>query len=148
MKKKFVPPTIPAKSSKILHRYENAEDSDNRCNYSSIIGRLHLLEKNTQPDIAYATHQCACFSYDPKQQHTEAVEYLIKYLHAAKDKGIIMKPKGKPIIEIYTDADFSGNWNKATASKDPSTAKSRTESVVILQIIHLYGCLNYKYKSH
>ena len=131
MKKKFVPTSIPAKSSKILHRYENAEDFDNRWNYRSIIGRLNFLEKNTRPDIAYATHQCARFSHDPKQQHAEAVEYLIKYLHATKDKGIIMKPKGEPIIEIYADADFSGNWNKATASKDPSTAKSRTGYVVM-----------------
>ena len=131
LKKKFVPTSIPAKSSKILHRYENAEDFDNRWNYRSIIGRLNFLEKNTRPDIAYATHQCARFSHDPKQQHAEAVEYLIKYLHATKDKGIIMKPKGEPIIEIYADADFSGNWNKATASKDPSTAKSRTGYVVM-----------------
>ena len=42
-----------------------------------------------------------------------------------------MKPKGEPIIEIYADADLKGNWNKATASNDPSTAKSRTGYVVM-----------------
>ena len=85
----------------MLHRYGNAEDFNNRWNYRSIIGRLNFLEKNTRPYIAYATHQCACFFHDPKQQHAEAVEYLIKFLNTTKDKEIIIKPKGEPIIDIY-----------------------------------------------
>ena len=40
-----------------------------------------------RPDIAYAVHQCARFSSDPKVEHAEAVECLVKYLAAAKENG-------------------------------------------------------------
>ncbi len=33
-------------------------------------------------------------------------------------------------FECYCDADFSGNWNKAFAPVDPSTAKSRSGWII------------------
>ena len=68
-------------------------------------------------------HQCARFSSDPKVEHARAVEYLVKYLEGTKNKEIIMQPKEGPILEVFADADFSGNWNKNTAEFDSSTAK-------------------------
>ena len=88
------------------------------------------MEKSTRPDIAYAVHQCARFSSDPKVEHAEAVEFLVRYLQGTKDKGIVMKPEGEPLLEVYADADFSGNWNKNTAEFDSSTAKSRTGFII------------------
>ena len=35
--------------------------------------KLNYLEKGTRPDIAYATHQLARFSSNPKQSHGDAV---------------------------------------------------------------------------
>ena len=84
------------------------------------------MEKTTRPDITYAVHQCARFCEDPKEEYAKAVEHLIKYLAGTRDKGLILRPSSKHHINVYADADFSGNWNKSTASEDSSTAKSRT----------------------
>jgi hypothetical protein len=52
---------------------------------------------------------------------------LCSYLLFTKDEGIIYyDPTRDKSIEVYADADFFGNWNKATAAQDISTAKSRT----------------------
>ena len=131
MAKKFKCPPTPAKSSQILHRYKDRPSFDKKWHYRSVIGKLNYLEKSTRPDIAYAVHQCARFSEDPKVEHAQAVEHLVKYLAGTKDKGIIISPKGDPIIEIYADADFCGNWNKLTAPNDASTAKSRTGYLIM-----------------
>ena len=39
-----------------------------------------------------------------------------------------MKPDIGPMLEVYADGDFSGNWNKNTAEYDVSTAKSGSET--------------------
>jgi hypothetical protein len=46
-----------------------------------------------------------------------------------KDKVLILNPKDHS-FECYVDADFLGNWNRATADVDPSTAKSRTAFII------------------
>ena len=83
-----------------------------------------------RPDIAYATHKCARFCEDPKEEHAQAVENLVKYFSGTKDKGIIISPREDPEIDIFADADFFGNWNRATANNDVGTAKSRTGYVI------------------
>ena len=93
------------------------------------------MEKCTRPDIAYAVHQCARFCEEPKEEHAQAVEFLLKYLAGSKGKGIILKPNQSPVIDIYADADFAGNWNHMTAEHEPSTAKSRSG-----YIINFSGC--------
>ena len=114
----------------ILHRYPNEEAFDGRFHYRSIIGKLNFLEKGTRPDIAYATHQCARFSIDPKVSHGLAVEYLCKYLIGTRDEGIILDPDPNKLLKVYVDADFSGNYQRMTAMDDVSTAKSRTGYIV------------------
>ena len=135
MKKKFKSPSIPAKSTRILQRFKDAPSFDGRWHYRSVVGKLNYLEKCTRPDIAYAVHQCARFCEDPKEEHAKAIEFLVKYLAGTRDKGIELHPKGIPVIDVYADADFAGNWNKATAEFDPSTAKSRTG-----YLINFAGC--------
>ena len=39
--------------------------------YRSEVVKLNYLEKCCRPDIAYATHQCACFSVKPKRKHAK-----------------------------------------------------------------------------
>ena len=121
---------IPAASTKILSRCR--EEPSVKCpfNYRKVIGKLNYLEKSSRPDIAYAVHQCARFCEDPKEQHINAVIYLTKYLKGTRNEGTIMKPNVNKSFEVWVDADFSGNWNKDTASVDPSTAKSRSGYVL------------------
>jgi histone deacetylase 1/2 len=116
----------PALSTRILRRDEHGEPwSDQKWKYRSVIGKLNFLEKSTRPDIAYAVHQCARFTANPKMSHTEAVKNIVRYLKGTSDMGIILSPKEQS-LECYADASFGGDWNRATAHSDPSTAKSRT----------------------
>ena len=125
-----LPPT-PAVSSYILKRDENAPPFASAWNFRSIIGMLNYLEKGTRPDIGYATHQCAKFTEDPRAPHAKAVEHIVKYLQRTSDKGIILKPDTTKSLEVFADADFSGNWYKDTAQHDASTVKSRTGFIIM-----------------
>jgi hypothetical protein len=56
-----------APSSTILHRDLEGESFSESWDYRSIIEKLNFLKKSTRPEIAYAVHQCARFSSNPKQ---------------------------------------------------------------------------------
>ena len=122
----------PAISSRILQRCENAPSFQPHFHYRSIVGKLNFLEKGSRPDIAYAVHQCARFSEDPKKEHCDALIQICTYLRDTRTQGIILDPDPAKSLEVYVDADFCGNWNRTTAMDDVSTAKSRTGYVILL----------------
>jgi hypothetical protein len=122
----------PAASSKILHRDEEEPPFDHSFHYRGVVGKLNFLEKSTRLDIAYATHQVARHSQDPKQSHGEAIQWLCRYLRDTRDEGLILDPTSEKSLEVFADADFCGNWLKRTAQHDVSTAKSRTGYVITL----------------
>ena len=114
----------PAASSKILSKFPESQAFDNSFHYRSVIGKLNYLEKCTRPDIAYATHQCARFTENPKIEHGKAVRWLARYLKGTIDKGIIMSPNDSVDLQLFVDADFSGNWTQLE-SNDRDSARSR-----------------------
>ena len=120
----------PSLKTRILHNGDQREFRE-PWDYRSVVGKLNFLEKSTRPDIAYAVHQCARFQADPKQSHGEAVKRIGRYLLGTRKKGLIYSPNTTMSFECYCDADFSGNWNQATAEEDVTTAKSRTGYVVM-----------------
>lgn len=122
--------TSPALTTRILGAGKNNEPHNAEWHYRRIIGKLNFLEKSCRPDIACAVHQAARFSADPRQNHTEAVKRIARYLKGTSDKGIIYKPT-KHSFEVWVDADFCGLWDRETAIEDPSTSKSRTGYVVM-----------------
>ena len=119
------PKPIPAMASKLLKRDEDGEDFDNSFHYRSVIGKLHYLEKGTRSDIAYITHQCARFAEKPKDSHAKALKWLARYLSGTRDKGLVINPEPGKGLEVYVDADFSGNWDPKAPEKDRDTARSR-----------------------
>ena len=125
----------PATSSKILHRDVKGEPFKGGFDYRSVVGKLNFLEKGSRPDIAYAVHQCARFSSAPTELHANAIRHIAKYLVGTRDKGILFNADMDKSLEVYVDADFSGNWCKETAEYDPGTAKSRSGYVITL-----HGC--------
>ena len=132
---------IPAPSTHILQRDGDGQDFDStRFNYRSVIGKLNFLEKGTRPDIAYATHQLARFSSDPKESHGDAAIWLVKYLRETRDQGLILTPNAQQEFEVYADADFVGNWHPSTASLDIGTAKSRSGWIITYCGIPLTWC--------
>jgi hypothetical protein len=121
---------VPAKVALQLHAFKDDPPFDQSFDYRSAVGKLNYLAQTTRPDIMYATHQVAKYSSDSRQTHGEAILYLVRYLKRTRDLGLSFKPSQDKGFECYCDADFSGNWNKAFAHVDPSTAKSRSGWIV------------------
>ena len=120
---------MPSAKSKLLRRFTDSPAFDNHFHYRSVIGKLNFLEKSTRSDIAYAVHQCARFSSDPRKPHGDAVTWTGRYLKSTKDQGLVLRPT-KQSFEVYADSDFAGAWNKEDAPDDPDTARSRTGYVI------------------
>ena len=127
---KAKPRWTPARSSSILHRHHHLPSFAPEFNYKSIIGKLNYLERGTRSDMSYATHQCARFTSDPKRPHVEAVRWLVRYLIGTRKKGHYVNPSSKQGLEVYVDADFSGNWDPSQPEKDRDTARSRHGYVI------------------
>ena len=127
---KLTTKNTPALSSRLLHRDITAPPCNGSFHYRSVIGKLNYLEKGSRPDITYATHAAARFCSDPRVSHEAAVSHITRYLQATRDEGIILDPDAKRELEVYADVDFVGNYNKATAHVDPSTAKSRSGYII------------------
>ena len=81
---------VPASPTVILQRDLTGEDFAEHWSYRSIIGKLNFLEKSTRPDIAYAVHQCARFSANPKASHAAAVRNIVRYLIGTPEQGIVL----------------------------------------------------------
>ena len=119
----------PSKVSEVLHSGANDAPFENSFHYRSIIGKLNYLEKATQSDISYITHQCARFTSKPEMIHAKAIRWIARYLKGTKERGFIMSPDTTKGLEVYVDADFSGNWHKKD-SADVATARSRHGYVI------------------
>ena len=113
----------PGNSTTILDR--DIEGAHHRANwhFQSIIGKLNFLEKPMRGELAYAVHQAARFSVDPRKAHTKHVHNIVRFLLATREEVLILDP-GETIFKCWADADFCGLWNKDTAAEDPNTARS------------------------
>ena len=116
----------PAASTHLLQRDPDGELFDKHWDYRSVIGKLNFLEKSSQPDIAFAVHQCAHFAADPRKSHAEAVKHIGRYLIGTQNQGLILHPESDQSFLVWADADFVGNWNPETAVSNVTTAKSRS----------------------
>ena len=99
-------------------------------NYASVVGMLLYLDPS-RPDIAFATHQCACFIHSPKQSHKNALIRIERYLKGKMTKGLILDPSDSLKIDCYPDADFAGLWTRDN-KQDPRCVCSRTGYVINL----------------
>ena len=124
--------TVPAAPTKLLSRDPEQAREQEPFDYRRVIGKLNFLEKSSRPDLAYAVHQCARFSSDPREEHYDTVRYIARYLLDTKNERLIFDPKMKDSLSVWVDADFSGNWNRENVDVDESTAKSRTGYVIML----------------
>ena len=59
------PECTPA-SQKPLRKNKDGPEFVEKWSYSSVVGMLLYLVENSQPEIAYAVHQCAQFTHNPK----------------------------------------------------------------------------------
>ena len=125
--------STPAMMSKLLKRDEQGVEFDKSFHYRSIIGKLNYLEKGTRSDISYITHQCARFAESPRESHAKAIRWIARYLKGTKDKGLIINPKPDVGLQVYVDADFSGNWDPKNPELDRDTARSRHGYIIMYE---------------
>ena len=109
--------------SQILWRATQSPVFDRFFDYRSVIGKLGYLGIGSRRDTAYMAHQCVRFRSDLRTKHGNAIRWLGRYIKQTRDKGIIMRPKSDRSLEIYVDANFTGNWDPDEA-KDVDTAQS------------------------
>jgi len=76
-----------------------------------------------RPKILFATHQCACFSIDPRLSHEIVKKRIARYLKQTMMNGLILKPDFALSIQCFVDADFMGAWDKEDCM-DPSSVYS------------------------
>ncbi len=74
----------------LLGNFSKEPGPSGTINYCSVVGLLIYLVGNTRPGCAFATHQCARFSHDPKLQHELALKRIGRYLKGTCDGGIIL----------------------------------------------------------
>jgi Reverse transcriptase (RNA-dependent DNA polymerase) len=107
--------------------------------YSSMIGMLMYLLCNSRPDIAFAIHQCTCFTHNPRCRHSQAVKQIVRYLVGTKDEGLIFEPTKELTVDCYVDADFGGAFNKHRETEDPATVPLQTSFVIYVNGIPISG---------
>ena len=100
-------------------------------NYASVVGMLLYLCGHSRPDIAFAVHQCARYTFEPKRSHEVALLRIGRYLKGTLDKGLILNPTESFSIDCYPDADFAGLWGYEKPD-DPHCVRSRTGYIITL----------------
>ena len=111
--------------------------------YASVIVMTLYLASNTRPDISFAVHQCARFTYNTRVSYETAVKRICRYLQGTKNNGLVFNPSKKLVVDCYADADFAGLWGHENP-QDPICARSRTGFVVTIANYPLFWCQNYR----
>ena len=63
---------------------------------------------HTRPAIAFVFHQCARYTFEPKQSHEVVLKQIGRYLKGTLDKGLVLDPDDNYNVDCYPDADFAG----------------------------------------
>jgi histone deacetylase 1/2 len=98
--------STPAEASP-LPKDADGEPASGTFNYAAVVGMLLYLSGHSRPDIAFAVHQCARYTFKPTRRHELALIRIGRYLKGTLDKGLVMKPCDEPRIDCYPDADFA-----------------------------------------
>jgi hypothetical protein len=61
---------------------------------------------------------------DPKKEHGQALRWLGWYLKVTKTRGTILRPQEVKDLELFVEANFSGNWD-VNETWDHNTARLR-----------------------
>ncbi|KAL7523285.1 hypothetical protein ACHAWF_000456, partial [Thalassiosira exigua] len=92
-------------------------------NYARVVGILLYIMGHSRPDCAFAVHQCARYTFEPKRSHVVALKHLGRYLKGTVNKDLILNPLSDLCIDCYPYAGFAGLWGHED-SQDPHCARS------------------------
>eukprot|EP00804_Cyclotella_cryptica_P008820 CCRYP_013059-RB/>CCRYP_013059-RB protein AED:0.36 eAED:0.33 QI:0/0/0/0.75/0/0/4/0/393 len=114
----------PAEMS-ALPQYVGGTPASGSFNYAAVVGMLLYLAGHSRPEIAFAVHQCARYTFCLTVHHEQALKRIGRYLKGTMSKALIMTPSADLSIDCYPDADFA----------DPHCARSHTGYVILV-----FGC--------
>jgi hypothetical protein len=114
-----------------LGKEEKGAKACEKWSYASVVGMMMYLSSNSRPDIAFAVHQAARFTHNPRHSHEQALKRVARYLKGTRTRGMIIRPSRNLRLDLYADADFAGLWN-AEDPHDPHCVRSRTGYVLTL----------------
>jgi hypothetical protein len=117
-----------------LPKDSDGQPANGHVNYPAVVGMLLYLSGHSRPDIAFAVHQVARYSFKPTRRHELALIRIGRYLKGTMGKGLIMTPTDMPQVDCFPDADFAGLYGHED-SQDPHCARSRTGYVILA-----FGC--------
>ena len=123
--------TTPTKVEAPLGTDKNGSEAnrDLTNSHASVIGIMLYLESNTRADISFSVYQCDQFTHNTKAFHGTGMESLCRYLKGTKNKGMVLNPYNKMVVDFCSDAYFAGLWGYEN-TPDPICARNRTGSVV------------------
>lgn len=90
--------------------------------YRQLVGRLLYLQA-TRPDITYAVNILSQFVADPRCNHMEVANSVLRYLKGTPGQGILLPRVGEPVLTAFCDSDWLGC---------PFTRSSRTGYLLML----------------
>ena len=99
------PADTPMQSNMKFSVEENGEKAD-KGRYQQLVGKLIYLA-HTRPDIAFAVSVVSQFMNEPKSEHMDAVNYILRYLKKTPGLGLMFKKNESRSVEIYTDASWA-----------------------------------------
>nr|GEV09695.1 putative reverse transcriptase, RNA-dependent DNA polymerase [Tanacetum cinerariifolium] len=101
------PADTPMIVNQKLYMEEKAEIAD-KGRYQRMVGKLIYLS-HTRPNIAYAVGVVSRFRHQPQKNHMKAVMRILRYLKGTTGHGVLFKPNGHLVTQLYTDADWVGD---------------------------------------
>lgn len=107
----------PMNAQKIPTSPSDDEEKVDVDRYLSAIGSLNYLSVATRPDITYTVNYLAQFSSDPRRQHWQAIEHVMRYLNTSGVKSLKIKPiktKAHTPIHTYVDANWGGEGARSS----------------------------------
>ncbi len=127
---KYSTPVITPAEMTALGCDIDGKEASGCINFASVVGMLLYLG-HSQPDISFATHQCARYTHAPKQSHEDVLKQIGRYLKGTLNNGLVLTPSNDFKINCYPDADFAGLWLRDD-KQDPHCVRSRTGYVICL----------------
>ena len=118
--------STPVKAGPLIPKDEDGDPPAGHFNYGSVVGMFLYLSGHSRPDIAFAVHLCAHYTFRPTCRHEKALIRIGHYLKGTIDKGLILTPTSKPCIDCYPDADFAGLYGHEDVQDPMHCVRSRT----------------------
>nr|GEV38990.1 putative reverse transcriptase, RNA-dependent DNA polymerase [Tanacetum cinerariifolium] len=99
--------TAPNLIPEMLYMEEKVELA-HKGRYQQMVGKLIYLS-HTRPDIAYAEGVVSQFMHQPQKNHMKAVMRILRYLKGTTGHGVLFKPNGHLVTQLYTHVDWAGD---------------------------------------